>query len=258
MPIVHPFFYYLPRKQPNRGLKPPQTRDVVAEQEVLAALLERGFQYGEPILNFPPPENPNRLVEEEELYPIDISFLNPGDFLLTLTRPPIHDVVHGDRKMIEAGNTDLERRIFEAWSPYLEIVARSHIKLHPNIHSEVRSGFENRRDMTFRQKHGGFYGGLNALDGRGPRQPPNSRRTAAFLLRTEELPGGGPGLINPFGMDAIMTLVWAYRLRRDFAYLLERPGFVMVEMESAPIPARPTNLRFALDWKIEPVIVIRP
>ncbi len=257
-PTVYPFFYFLPRKQPSRGHKPPQTRDDLATHEVVAALLERGFRYGEPILNFPPAQNPNRLVQEDELYPVDVSFLDRGDFLLTLTRPPIRDIEYGDRKMIEPGNTDLERRIFKAWGKYLAIVARSHIKLQPHLHGQLRAGYESRRDMTFRQKRGGFYGGLNALDGKSHRPPPSTGLTAAFLLRVDELPGGGPGLINAFGMDALMTLVWAYRLRRDFAYLLERPGFVMVEMQSAPVPARPTNLRFANDWKIEPLIVARP
>ena len=256
-PTVYPFSYFLPRKQRNRGLNPAQTRDDAAGREVLAALLERGFRYGEPILNFPPEVNPNRLVDENDLFPIDLSFVDRGDFLLTLTRPPMRDVEYGDRKRIIPGNTDVERRIFEAWDEYLEIVVRSHIKLRPHLRNRLRAGYESRSDMTFRQKGGGFYGGLNAIDGRGYRPPPSRGLTAAFLLRVEELPGGGPGLINAFGMDATATLVWAYRLRRDFAYLLERPGFVMVEMQAAPIPPRPTNLRFANDWKIEPLIVLR-
>ncbi len=257
-PTVYPFSYFLPRKQQNRGHKPPQTRDEGALIEVLAALLDRGYRYGEQILNFPPAQNPNRLVSEDELHPVDTSFIDRGDLLLTLTRPPIRDIEYGDRKMLEPGNTDVERRIFEAWGEYLEIVARSHIKLQSHLHDKLRAGYENRRNMTFRQRGGGFYRDLNSQDGNGPRPPSSSDLTAAFLLRVEELPGGGPGLINAFGMDANMTLVWAYRLRRDFAYLLERPGFVMVEMQSAPVPTRPTNLRFALDWKIEPLIVVRP
>ena len=257
MPTVYPFLYFLPRKQQDRGLKTAQTRDETAAREVIEALRKIGFDYGEPILNFPPEQNPNRLVEEEDLYPVDVSFLKPEDILFTMTRPPIHDVAHGDRKMIEPGNTDIERRVFDAWEPYLEVVARSHIKLAPGIQSELRSGYESRRDMTFRQRGGGYYGGLNAGDGRGPRRPPGPGRTAAFFLRTEELPGNSFGLINAFGMDALMTQVWAYRLRRDFAYLLERPGFAMVEMQSAPVPPRPTNLRFAMNWTIETVILIR-
>lgn len=252
---VYPFSYYLPRKDSNRPLKAPQTRDDAASREVLAALLERGFRYGEPLLNYPPAEAPGRLLDEHELHRVDVSFLRPGDVLLTLTRPPIHDIEHGDRKQIEPGNTDLERRVFEAWRRALEVCARSHVKLSPALQRQLRAGFESRRDMAFKQSGGGFYKELNALDTRGWKRPPGEGLTAAFLLWVDELPGGPPGLINAFGMDAVSTLVWAYRLRRDFSYLLERPGFAMVEIQTASIPERPTNLRWALDWKIEPLLV---
>ena len=254
MNTLYPFLTFLPRKDPNRGVQPPQVRDMLAANELLMALLPLGFRYEEPILNYPPPTASRELLEENELHPVDLSFVGPEAYLLTATRPPIHDMDHGDRKRMEPGNTDVERRIFRAWQKYLAYCARSHVKLGRTARNALPEGFERCRDIAFRQSGGGFYKELNSLDGSGWQKQPAKGMTAAFLLRVEELPGGGPGLINSFGMDAVASLAWAYRLGRDFAYLLDKPGFSMVEIRRTPVPERPTNLRWAQDWKIEPLI----
>jgi hypothetical protein len=253
MSNVYPFLHFLPPRDRSRSLQPPQVRDETACRELVVSLMRRGFGYGEPLLNFPPPTFPGRLLEENELLQVDVSFLEPGDFLVCATRPPIHDIDHGDKKRMEPGNTDLERRIFAAWRTYLEVCARSHVKLARGPQDALPEGFEGRRDMAFLQGGGGNYKELNDLEGSGWRPPPPNR-TAAFLLRVEELPGGGPGLIHSFGTDAMTSLAFAYRLGRDFAYLLDEPGFSLLEIERAPVPERPTNLRWALEWKIQPLI----
>jgi len=144
--------------------------------------------------------------------------------------------------------------VFRIWDPYVEILARSHVKLAPALRPALRAGFENRQDMVLYQRNGAWYKSLNALDGRGWRTWSASPRTPAFLLYVDELWPGGPGLVNAFGMDGVATEVWAYRLRRDFAYLLDAPVFAMVELEGGGIPERPFDLRWALDWKIEVAI----
>jgi hypothetical protein len=58
-------------------------------------------------------------------------------------------------------------------------------------------------------------------------------------------------------MGGVETLVWTHRLRTEFPHLLERPGFMMAEMEPpAVVPERPTNLSEARfqDWRIEVVL----
>ena len=251
---VHPFFYYQPRPDQSRALRIPWIRDETASHEIQMALLARGMAPGEPILNRPPPERLRAEPPPAEHLTVDLSFVRPEDVLLLTTRPPLDDREHGDRKQIEKAYTRIERVILHAVRPHLEVCARSHVKLAAGPRSALPERFQTRRDMAFRQGEGGFYKELNALDGRGWRRWRKRPRTAAFLLRVESLWPGGPGLLAAFGMDGTSTLVWAYRLRRDFAHLLDEPGFTMVEMTARPLPDRPTDLRFANDWRIEPVI----
>lgn len=250
---AHFFAYFQPRKEPTRSPKVVWTRDDASARELLVPVGCLGFEYGRTILNFPPPFAPRRLLEEEELLDIELSFIRSGDVLLQTTRPPLDDIRHEDRKQVEPGNTRLERRLFEHWRRVFAICARSHVKLAPWLHGRVKAGFESRRNMGFYQSGtGGFYQWLS--DGRARRRPPEDQLTAAFLLRVDEIWKGGPGLIGAFGMDGLATLVWAYRLRHDFAWLIERPGFSMVEMKGASVPQRPTGFEFARDWKIDLVI----
>jgi hypothetical protein len=51
-----------------------------------------------------------------------------------------------------------------------------------------------------------------------------------------------------------MTMVWAYKLAKQFPHLLTRPGFFVYELEVGPIPERALNLQWCRDWKLEPVL----
>ena len=248
---VYPFNYFVARRDHNRGFKIHQRRDLGAAIELLAALRKIGYEYGQPLLNFPP-EHPRR-KPTDKLHKVDVSFVQAGDLILQTTRPPLDDREHGDRKQIELGYTDLEWQLFAVWRQYLEICARSHVKLGSRVRDDLPEGFENRKDMAFREGTGAPYKELNALDGSGWRKH-RGRRTAAFLLRVEELWENGPGFLGAFGMDGTSTMIWAYRLSRDFSELLSEPGFVMAEMEGSTIPTRSTDLRWANDWPIEIVL----
>lgn len=254
---VHPFLYSLPGKDRTRERPVTATRDGDASRELVVALLERGYRLGEPMLNPPDPEARTRDLEELSPREVDVSFVRPGSVLVLTTRPPLDDRDYGNMKQVEPSNTRPERRVFAAARRHFPILARPYAKLAPDHRSRLAPGFESRRHIEFYQHRGGWYKALNALDGEGFRPPPGRWRTAAFLLRVEELWPEGPGLLAAFGMDSVSTLVWAYRLRRDLAWLLDGEGgplFAMAEMEGAPAPQGATDLRFAEGWKIELVL----
>jgi hypothetical protein len=251
---VHPFTYFVARRDNQRRLRIHQRRDLGATCELQAALLRMGFDYGEPILNAPP-ERPRRDPPSgDDLYPVDISFVRPGDLLLQTTRPPLDDLDQGDRKWVESGCTDVENRLFRVWRRYFEVCSRSHVKLSRRVRRAIGSNAAHCKEMKFREANGAPYKQLNFHNGRGWQKPLKRTATAVFLLRVEEAWKGGPGLLAAFGMDGTSTMLWAYRLRTDLAHLLAKPGFVVAEMCIGEPPVRPTNLRWAKDIEVEVLV----
>ena len=56
---IHPFQYLFPPRDQSRAWRIHTHRDMGATVELLPPLLRLGFQYGEPIVNFPPPTPPD-------------------------------------------------------------------------------------------------------------------------------------------------------------------------------------------------------
>jgi hypothetical protein len=235
----------------GRALRVSSRRDVGAAMDILPALMKQGFEYGEPILDWPPEEEEmNRYTAP--LFEADYAFAQPGDLLLQTTRPPLNDDEQGDRKRVRPSFTDLEDKLFKVWRNYIARAARSYIELNLDYHKSLSPPFANRRHMKFFEAEGAPYKELNDCAGSGWRKPDShlERRTAVFFLRQDEAWEGGPGLIGAWGMDGTATAVWAYRLGRDFSGLLATPGFVVAEMVNTGIPARPTNMLWAAGWEI--------
>lgn len=248
---IFPVSYQLARHDKDRPLKLHQRRDLCALLELEMALLELGYHHGEPIFNHAPTG-----WSADQPYELDLSGFAPGDLHLQCMRPPLDDLAEGQKRKIAPANTNLERFYFAAVRPFIDWSARSHMRLSPSLQGLIRPGFEDRREMSFRQKGWGApYSELNALAGRGWRKFTGGRRTALFLLRLAEAWRGGPGYLCAFGMDGCTTVVWAYRLARDFKHLLAKPGFVLAELELGELPEDTSRLDFCMDWKIEPLLV---
>jgi len=254
MPRVHPVTYPVARKGKERMPRFFARRDGTASSELFFSLYQLGFAQGEPIFQQPPVDPPQEPVAFEQLYKVDLSFVRRGDLILQTTRPPMNDKDEGPRRQVEPAYTDLEYFTFEAWKPYVEYIARTHVCLGREVQGLVRQGSLDRREMSFRQKGWGApYNRLNALDGKGWHKYGGAPRTALFLLRLEEAWAKGPGYLCAWGVDGCTTLVWCYRLARDPAlqHLIARPGFVMAELELGSLSERTTDMRFCMDWKIE-------
>lgn len=254
---IYPFNFFYSRKE-ERDLNVDQRRDLGAVIELLPALQQLGWSYGEPILNTPPPDlrelvrtAARKGLEEQDLaiepLPMDLAFLRPGDLILQTTRPPLDDQGEGNRKKVQRGYTQLEQILLEVWRPYFHKCARLHVRLQQAFATELAKGFRNRRIMQFRERTLAEYSSVGS--GRQKEHPKN--RTAAFLLRKNEIWPGGPDLIGAFGMDGTVTQGWAFRLAHDFPDLMKEPGFFLVEIEVKKMPERPLDLRWADDWSFE-------
>jgi len=238
VPRFFPFVFFLAPRDRSRLLRIFQNRDVSATLELSMALTRLGFEYGELLLNFPPPPG----AENGPLLPVETNAL-PGDVILTTGRMPLHAEEELDHiKHLRRADTDLERAIVAAWLPHFRLLTRGNASLARDHRSALSPDYADRRHIEFYLRHGAGYKQLAREQYRG--EP----RTAAFLLRMRELWPGGPGYAGAFGMDGTTSLIWAYLLRTRLADLLQEDGFVMVEL-SGSIPERPTSLAFADAWK---------
>ena len=94
---------------------------------------------------------------------------------------------------------------------------------------------------------------LQALEGRRSPRSPLGERTAAFLLRVEEIWPGGPGLVAAFGLNALSTLTWCHQLRYRCPWMHENRGLTMVELYPTEAPERTSTYEWTRNWKMTPV-----
>lgn len=252
----HPLLYRIAPRDKKRLPKLHQLRDLCAGLELASALYELGFRLGYQIFNQPPRHGPQKPPPGGAPFRVDVSFVKPRDVLLQFTRPPFSDIPSGAKRKVLPAHTDLELRLFKTWRRFVEKSARDHMIVASDLHDSFRPGFEHCREMSFMQKGWGApYYKVNDQQGDGLRLYRGKPRTTLFLLRLEEAWDGGPGYVCAFGMDGSTTLFWAHRLANDFRYLLEKPCFVIAELELGKLPEHPTDLRFCEDWNIELALV---
>lgn len=250
---LHPVWSLQRPRDKSRDPHIAVPRDGIANSDMLGSLVRNlGFDYGEPLLNFRSAEPGGECDGSNGLSRVDLSFARSGDCLLYGTRPPINEHLQPARKASPPAATDLEQRIFDVWASIFDLCARNRVRLNAEMARQLSPDFDNRRDIVFYQNGDSRYKHLRT--GHRWQRPGNPRLTAAYLLVVDELPGGGPGLINPFGMDALVTLAWCYRLGRDFAHLLREPGFTLVEIEMLPVRKQPGIPHWAREWRIETLV----
>ncbi len=252
-PLVHLFLSFFKAHQANRKIPISLQRDALPVWLVTAAFLALGFGMGSVKLNYPPP--PGRKGEWME---IDCSDMRSGDVVLSGSRNSRDDDEDAPRKNMPRGHTSLEALTDLVWRLYFAELTRMVMTLQPWLHPLIRAGYENRRDVQFMQSERADYSLLNSRDGSGERKVKGMGRTAAFVVNQPELWRGGPTYVGFFGLDGASTLAWAYLLQQRHADLLVRPGFHMVELVTAPIPARVPDLKWALDWKSELLLSVPP
>jgi hypothetical protein len=234
MPTFHRYAYPTAIKK-DETPEPFQTRDGAAFSELAASLYANGWQYGSLLYAYPD-EGPDLHRSHHA------GLLASEDWIALTTRPPLDDWRHGDRKWLPESKTTLEQAMFEEFRKYLQVCARSHVRLD----SSVGAG-RPAADFTFKQHVDARLTEVASLDpGLAPaRVAPEVYRTIGFFLRTEQMAGHRCGLIACFGMGGIETLIWNHIVRTRFPHWVSASRFVVAEFEVVGIPDRPITLDFA-------------
>lgn len=253
------FSYFLGNGRPKLNKR----RDGDAFSELCPILNAANCEYGDILLNGPPPEQLQRPHGKDNLiqdllpktFRINHSFLRPSDILVLPTRPPLDDENKRDKKMIWRSHTDLEEKVLKTVRPIFEVSTRSNIRLSEKLAKQLKSGYETRADISFRQNLDPFYKAYReygSLKWVKPEPPP---RTAAYLVIPRKRSERHPQILCSFGMGGTETLIWAYLLRkrywRELELDLNSPRFVMVEIFPEEIRPYPLTLSFADNWQVD-------
>lgn len=227
-------------------------RDEAIFIELMQPLSERGYEFGGALFN---------------LYSLNGTkgspsiLLNPkkGDIIVMTTRPPLDDAEEGRKHVIKRGDTDLEEKVLRALREYLPTCSRREVVLNPCYVDMFEKGYDDRCSITFtgngKKKRylnvARYQVTVNKM--RKIRQwlPKDGCRTAGYLIYVREAWKGGPDILACFGITGSCGLIWAYRIRTSFPYLLDSPRIVMAEIMVGPIPNHPLDMSFADAWVIK-------
>lgn len=255
------FAYYTKPRDRRVVQRPHELRDGAACMELADILYEKGYRYGGLLFNTPPLD-----PGETSIRDIDdrTAYLGSSDLIVVTTRPPLdriwiedgkvgdlYEPVENEHKVVRAGQTSLEKRIFEVLVRYFKRTERNNVELSDKQAARLHPDLANRANLRFIKKGGGTYTGMRSPGSPTWRNLKGSNLTAAYLLYTEETWDDGPGLLVSFGMTGTLTLVWNYLVRTRYAKLLQEPIFIMAEMQVGEVPFRPVDLTFAKEWEVQ-------
>jgi hypothetical protein len=224
-----------------------QLRDGDAFVELASVLYSRGYEYGGLFLN-PPTDKPKNAP------PVNISSLTALDLLVLNTRPPLHDIEEEVKRPVRPSYTRLENRIFRTLKQYFKICSRSHILLEKPIAEQLDNDYKNRANILFRESLDGSYLKYRGYGDKFWQKSEGERLTAFYLIQIPSLWKNGPGLLAAFGMAGTETLAWNYLLRTRFPKWIGSYQFLMAEVLPAKLPRKPTDLTFANEWKVTPIL----
>ena len=253
----------------DRNLKGHHLRDGPAFRELCVALDDRGGRYEKTFRNGPATpakrrhyeqlikqlvrENQQPLIEDvAEYQPVDESFLQKVKLLVVTTRLPMNDFQQENRVQVQPGFTSVEQKIIQACRPYLNVCARSRVRLSKGLAAKLPNEFADRADIRFRAVGEPWYNELHTLNpsDRQRRPKPSGRRTAVYVLQLPSVPElNGADLLVIWGQGGTQTLALAQRLRSDLSFLLDYYGLSMIEMVA---PERAEGLK-GEDLEMEPI-----
>jgi hypothetical protein len=234
----------------DRNLKGHHLRDGAAFRELCVALDDRGGRYETTFRNGPATPamrrhyeqiitklveaNEQPLIEDVvEYQPVDESFLEKVKLLVVNTRIPMNDIQQGNKVTVQPGFTSLEQKVIRACRPYLEVCARSRVRLSEALAARLPNEFADRADIRFRAYDEPWYTELHTLNpsDRQRRPKPSGRRTAVYVLQLPSVPAlKGTDLLVVWGQGGTQTLALAQRLRTDLSFVLDSYGLSMIEM----------------------------
>ena len=225
-----------------------QLRDGHAALFLARVLATLGYHFGGVIFN--PPGKPPPPADPFARRQVDRSFLRPSDLIVLTTRPPLDDLLDGDRRYIRRSFTDLEEDVFRALRTLFEHCSRSQVTLTDAV---VRNAPEiaERQSSSFYQNWGAAFESWGARN-RSERKRPEKGKyvTAVYLSYVRHAWENGPALLAAFGVGGMETLGWCHLLATRFNGLVCSVPFAMAEIEAPPPPERPHTMEFVNSWDV--------
>jgi hypothetical protein len=235
---------------PVRPPKDPgffQIRDGGAFMELAEPLRDYGWKFETLICNYPYREGEGILVPGREKF----SFLAPGDCLVQTTRPPLNDHETRNRKRIQRSCSHLEKAVFGELRYFFDHICREQLRLSTRLIDRlvVVKGVSKQEIVSryhFRQTHDARIARTGTIDfsRRDRVHDTGDYRSLGVFLHLPAIGGYGCRLIVSFGMGGLETQVWNGIIRKRFPEWLDRPGFVLAEMDLNRCPARPETFDF--------------
>ena len=211
-------------------------RDGAAFSELTAPLKGLGYEYGHLIFN-PPCNHRKRSEMGEDAF----RFLKMEDLIVLTTRPPLDDLRHGDKKLVQRSGTHLEEQILAECRKFFAICARTHVQLTRTVGATF-----NQADLVFHSYKSARLKYFKGLEEFRPKMVVKNLDIAVgFFLRVKTIPEYGCGLLASFGMGGRETLIWNRIIRTRFPDWVNRCAFIVAEMDLAQIPQNPATSDFA-------------
>jgi len=231
----------------DRFVQPSHLRDGDSALFLAPVLAERGYEFGGVIFN-PPAEPPADPIARRK---VDRSFLGPNDLILVPTRPPMHDLLDGDRRYIRRSFTDLEQLVFDALGTAFSHCSRSQVTL---TDAAVRGEPEvaERQNSTFHQTWGAAVDSYRAVNATRWSRPEKGKYvTITYLAYVRPAWENGPAVLATFGIGGTETLGWNYLLATRFRSLVCEVPFAMAEIVAPQPPVQPHTMDFVDSWDVK-------
>jgi hypothetical protein len=203
----------------------------------------------------------NRILRGEwKLEPLEPGFFGPGKLLVVPRRLPLSDYFHENRKQLRAALDRLDAILFDIGWQHFRILSRTNATLAPHFAEQLPERFANRACIDFQQNRGAFYRLCTRAEGGGvERFTAKHGRTSGYVLYIEGVESlEGSDVLLFGGMGGIETLGLAHHLRTTLAWLLDEPGFTIVEFTGVSRPECPRSAAFADRWRPEIVLRAEP
>ncbi len=236
---------------PVRPPKDPgsfQIRDGAAFIELAEPLRRYGWEFDTLVCNYPYREGEGGQILGREHF----RFLEPGDCLVQTTRPPLNDHETFNRKRIHRSCSHLEKAIFAELRVFFDHICREQVRLSPILVDRlaVLKGVSRQEIVSryhFRQNLDARIARAGTIDAscRDRVHDPADYRSLGIFLHLPAVRDYGCRLIVSFGMGGFETQVWNAIIRKRHPEWLDRPGFVLAEMDLNHIPGKPVTFHFA-------------
>ncbi|HOX59688.1 MAG TPA: hypothetical protein P5205_09360 [Candidatus Paceibacterota bacterium] len=234
-------FYRFGYTNPPREGKPRlhHSRDGAAFDELIDPLYAEGYRHGTFIHNYP----------RHRLSARHFTFLEPGDLVVSTTRPPLDDVLGKDKdwRRIERSDDHLEKAIHKDLRRFFKHLCRYFVTLKPETANLLPPEFSLMACTNFHTKGKGTIASTQITVGERDRtkKGPKGFNAVGFFLHLPQITGYKCGLIASFSMGGYENLLWNRIVRLKFRKWFHRPVFAFALLNLPDEPPQPLTPELA-------------